>query len=412
MNVLLNNNKIIDYEKALKEDFVKLENMQVRYPELDYFIEIVKEKLIYQNMSMEKPKIIIIGTSIPEEIVYASGNTPYWVMGGSLSTIGWSDSLVPRDTDSVSRSLLGVLLNENFDIAKESLIIIPVMSDSFRKITYLLKNEGYNIHNVYIPAIKTEFTLGDWNRQIEECMEAIQKYTKKFITKRALKNAHKKVAEAKSQIQEFLNLVENNTNISSIHKILVLYSYYCINDIDEWTKQLRKLNQKMMIDKYVDEEKKYRGNVIIIGSPIYYPNFKIPFLLEDVKLNMVGLFDYSIQKFNIPHADDPSEYIENCFLYDTSSAYANNHTMYSYIENIVKDGRTRVDGVVYHIIKGQLDFDFELEKFEKLFAQYDIPVFRLETDYNYQDIEQLRIRMEAFSEVLEQKNIQRRKGNK
>ena len=33
----------------------------------------------------------------------------------------------------------------------------------------------------------------------------------------------------------------------------------------------------------------------------------------------------------------------------------------------------------------------------------DVPVFRLETDYNYQDVEQLRIRLEAFSEVLQQK---------
>ncbi len=30
-------------------------------------------------------------------------------------------------------------------------------------------------------------------------------------------------------------------------------------------------------------------------------------------------------------------------------------------------------------------------------------MFRLETDYNYQDIEQLRIRLEAFSEVLAQR---------
>lgn len=410
MNILLNNSKIIDYEKSIKEDFLKLEAMNLRYEEISYFIELVKEKLIYQNMCMKKPKIIAIGTSIPEEIIYASGNTPYWVMGGSLSTIGWSDNLVPRDTDSISRSLLGVLINDNFEIAKKSLIIIPVMSDSFRKITYILKNEGYNIHNVYIPDIKTEFTLEDWNRQIDECIQTIEKYTKKFITKKALKNAHIKVSNAKFQIQNFLKLTEDNINISSIHRTLILYSYYCIEDIEEWTSKLKKLNDKLMNDRLILNEKEYRGNVIVIGSPIYYPNFKIPFLLEDVKLNMVGLFDYSTQKFNIPQGKNNSEYINNCFLYDTSSSYANNNTMYSYIEDIVKNQNIKVDGVVYHIIKGQLDFDFELEKFEKLFTEYDIPVFRLETDYNYQDIEQLRIRMEAFSEVLEQKNIQRRKN--
>ena len=37
-----------------------------------------------------------------------------------------------------------------------------------------------------------------------------------------------------------------------------------------------------------------------------------------------------------------------------------------------------------------------------MFEYYDIPVFRLETDFQQQDIEQLRIRMEAFREMLSQ----------
>ena len=69
-----------------------------------------------------------------------------------------------------------------------------------------------------------------------------------------------------------------------------------------------------------------------------------------------------------------------------------------------------VEGVVCHILKGQIEPDFELSWFEELFEQADIPVFRLETDYQYQDVEQLRIRMEAFSEMLQQRRYSRRKA--
>ena len=34
-----------------------------------------------------------------------------------------------------------------------------------------------------------------------------------------------------------------------------------------------------------------------------------------------------------------------------------------------------------------------------------MPVFRLETDYQQQDVEQLRIRMEAFAEMLRQQHM-------
>ena len=57
---------------------------------------------------------------------------------------------------------------------------------------------------------------------------------------------------------------------------------------------------------------------------------------------------------------------------------------------------------MYHVLKGQIEYDFELEQLEQLFDKQGIPVFRLETDYQYQDVEQLRIRMEAFSEMLTQ----------
>ena len=61
-----------------------------------------------------------------------------------------------------------------------------------------------------------------------------------------------------------------------------------------------------------------------------------------------------------------------------------------------------IDGVIYHVLKGQIEYDFELFRYEDFFMSKGIPVFRLETDYNYNDIEQIRIRVEAFSEMLVQ----------
>ena len=77
-----------------------------------------------------------------------------------------------------------------------------------------------------------------------------------------------------------------------------------------------------------------------------------------------------------------------------------NDELYRFVSWLVQ--KRDIEGVVYNVLKGQIDKDFELERFETLFAEYGIPVFRLETDYQYQDIEQLRIRLEAFSEMLTQ----------
>ena len=86
---------------------------------------------------------------------------------------------------------------------------------------------------------------------------------------------------------------------------------------------------------------------------------------------------------------------------DSSAAYVRNDTLYIKVSRYLKEHT--VNGVVCHVLKGHIEYDFELERFERLFSQYDIPVIRLETDYSNQDVEQLRLRIEAFSEMLHQK---------
>ena len=81
--------------------------------------------------------------------------------------------------------------------------------------------------------------------------------------------------------------------------------------------------------------------------------------------------------------------------------------MYSYFLHLVRE--LHPDGIVCHILKGQIEYDFELPYIEKASEEAGIPVFRLETDYQYQDMEQLRIRMEAFGEMLTQRIIVKRK---
>ncbi|WP_243103861.1 2-hydroxyacyl-CoA dehydratase family protein [Clostridium sp. JN-1] len=44
-----------------------------------------------------------------------------------------------------------------------------------------------------------------------------------------------------------------------------------------------------------------------------------------------------------------------------------------------------------------------MSKVEKLAQKYNIPVLRIETDFSAEDLEQVKIRLEAFIEMLEQR---------
>jgi len=59
-------------------------------------------------------------------------------------------------------------------------------------------------------------------------------------------------------------------------------------------------------------------------------------------------------------------------------------------------------GVIYHLLKGQLSYAYEAEQIEKICIDNGIPFVLIETDYTDADTEQIRIRLEAFTELIMQ----------
>ena len=218
-------------------------------------------------------------------------------------------------------------------------------------------------------------------------------------------------------MQVFLRTVTCEEGVfSSMARILVQNSYYYADDLAEWTGALGRLRNEIWqtigrkSDGYRDT-----ARILLMGSPVYFPNDKLPSLFSDAHLKVVRNMDPSTEVFEIipriARAGNSAVRIlaavaEEWYRHDVSGAYIRNENLRQKILGLLETGE--MEGVVYHILKGQIGPDFELSWFEDLFERADIPVFRLETDYQYQDVEQLRIRMEAFSEMLMQRRFGRR----
>jgi benzoyl-CoA reductase/2-hydroxyglutaryl-CoA dehydratase subunit BcrC/BadD/HgdB len=73
---------------------------------------------------------------------------------------------------------------------------------------------------------------------------------------------------------------------------------------------------------------------------------------------------------------------------------------------MIKDHQ--VEGVIYHVLRGCLVYDFEYQMLEEELGKLNVPIIRVESDYNEEDIEQLRIRIEAFIELIKLKDLQKK----
>lgn len=394
----INEMKSSTYKEEIMDALQRLVRSMPAYNEFSFFIKSARDHYLF-DFGKTSYKIVVIGSGIPNELVYAAKKY-CWILGGSRISCMWADDIVPRDTDPVSRSSLGYIKT---GFAEHSLILIPLVSDSTRKLAYILKSMGLKVHTFHFPPVKDTDSLVEWERQYEACRSAIAFHLRKPLTKNVLEKAKEEIWRVKSLLYDFLESSEGV--ISGTVRMFIANSYYDTNELSKWCEQLESLTARIQKEK--KELSNGRSKVLLLGSPIYFPNYKVPFLIEEAGLEICMQADYttlSIYSGRLEKQGRKENAASAFYLHDTSSAYVKNNSLYEQVVRMVEE--KQIDGIVYHVLKGQIEYDFELGRFEDLFEKMGIPVFRLETDYNYQDVEQLRIRLEAFSEVL----IQRKYG--
>lgn len=401
-----------------------------------YFADIAYKFFILDPSADLNPDIIVLGTGIPEVLLRAFSIRYRYMLGGIHTMTAFSDNLVPRDTDPVSRSILGAICAPRTDHTPgagqtlnadhepkgmhfdRSLFIIPMSSDSMRKIAYLLKEEGCKIFTLDVPPVHSDSrSMEKWEIQILRMMDAIAEHTHKAISLRKIRKAVRSVTMARYRLDEFLHETDMPGGcpaITGAGKMLIQNSYYYAYDLEDWGNHLKELQkevrllqregQKTAPRRLTDD----RPKILLTGSPVFFPNYKIPFLIEDVGLSIQEHIDASTVRQaallspktlrstkQAVHAISASSY-----RYEASAAYTSNDALMTAVGRALRGGQ--IEGVIFHILKGQIEYDFEMARMEEMFEHYGVPVFRLETDYQDHDIEQLRIRLEAFREMLSQ----------
>ncbi len=403
--------KTDSFDKEYCESLNKLYNDNIELSEIKWFFNRAYD-WAYET-EYQTPEVVLLGTAVPEELVLASGAEPYWITGGSLGSTAWSDDLVPRDMDPVSRSIAGYINRPEGTDLSDALFVIPLVNDSMRKIAYDLKSDGRNVCLIDVPPDRRDkYAAVKYAAQLRAMCSAVSAKTGSRVTRSSVSAAMKVVSAARSTMRRFLRITSGRTDvITDAARLFVQNSYYMSPSVEVWTYHTERLISEIEY-KLSDSKKRRSGHpaVMLSGSPVLFPNYKIPFLVSGSGLEIKEAVDYISMKSFVTYSrralrGSRDRLIRNIasewLRYDSSPAFVKNEAMFDYISWFVKN--ERVEGVIYHVLKGQIEYDFELERLETMLAEYDIPVFRLETDYQYQDVEQLRIRMEAFSEMLTQR---------
>lgn len=368
----------------------------------------------------------VIGTyclMVPEELIYAAGAIPVRLCGGSYEASCVGDEFVPRDTCPVVKASLGYTSLNFMELYRKcDVVIIPTTCDAKRKMGEEL-SKFTEVWMLEVPHIKeSEGSRKQWLEQLYALKKNIEKLTgKRFrsgkIRRKALDAAIKMIGLAQYEARRLYEIRKSSPPVILGSEAMLAINTYSYNAASEWTDEMAKLNDELEDRRAKDRSvySEHAPRILLAGSPPIFPNWKIPSLVEEMGAviaadescmgsrylyDPVGITEKSLADMMVGIA---ARYIMPCVC---PSFAPNEDRLYRLLQMVEE---FNIHGIVYHVLKGCVIYDFELIRVEKIMKEKKIPMLRVETDYSPEDIEQLRTRIEAFIEMLGSKKKKMRR---
>lgn len=353
---------------------------------------------------------------VPAELVYAAGAMPVRLCSGSYTAYSIGDDYIPRDACPLVKAVMGFGKIKALPVFDNcSLLVAPVTCDCKKKLAGVIGSVK-NTVPLHVPPLKkddadTEVFL----KELYRLIPLLEKETGKQVTAKSLAEGINMVGNAQYEMSEFLKYRRLAPALMSGTQVMSVMNAYSYMPVNLWAEQMHRLNEelKLRLSQGHFVSRKNQPRILVTGSPIAFPNIKVPLLIEEMGgvlaadetcMGERGLYDpVSVidASFDGMMRSLASRYTKPC----TCPVFVDNSQRIYRIKQMIKD--SRIQGVIYHVLRGCLVYDYEYQLMEEAMGKMDIPIIRVESDYNEEDVEQLRIRIEAFIELIKLKEIKK-----
>lgn len=389
---------------AAKPFFDALENTYVKR------MDIQKEE--------DRKSIGTLCVMVPAELIYAAGAMPVRLCSGSYTAYSIGDDYIPRDACPLVKAVMGFGQIKALPVFDNcSLLVAPVTCDCKKKLAGVMDSVKETVP-LHIPPLKREDADTEvFLRELYRLIPILEEKTGRKITAESLAEGINMVGAAQCEMSQFLKYRRHDPALLHGTQVMAIMNAYSYMPVKMWAKQMHTLNLEMKArleqGEFVGKQKQPR--ILVTGSPIAFPNIKVPLLIEE----MGGILAADETCMGERGLSDPVSVIDSSFdgmMRALASRYTKPCTCPVFVDNSQRIFRIKqmirdhkIQGIVYHVLRGCLVYDYEYQIMEDEFGKLDIPIIRVESDYNEEDVEQLRIRIEAFIELIKLKEYAKQK---
>ncbi|MGO9117635.1 MAG: double-cubane-cluster-containing anaerobic reductase [Desulfomonilaceae bacterium] len=344
-------------------------------------------------------------TFAPTELVRAAGAIPVGLCGKKQAPIPAAEKVLPTRLCPLIKSSYGYALTDTCPYFSVSDFLIGETTCDGKKKMFELLKRLKPLYLMNLPYSCTDGQLDYWRNQVLALKVFLENQTGRIIEEAELSKQIRIQNEIRRLLKQITGLCANTTvPFSGMDMMVVMESKSFVVDLEDYAELLRELRHelKTRIDNGTSVCKDDAPRILLTGCPAGKGSEKVLRMIEECggivicQENCTGLKSFDLL---VDEVDDPYTAIAKRYLLTPCSCMTPNTGRLALLRRIVE--QFRVDGVVDLTWFCCHTYNVETYSVQEFLAEeFEIPFIQIETDYSETDLPQLRVRIEAFLEMV------------
>lgn len=341
----------------------------------------------------------------PTELAVAADAIPLPLCGTRQAPIEAAEETLPRNLCPLIKSSYGFAVTDTCPFFRFSDLIVADTTCDGKKKMFEIMADIKPVHVLQLPHQQNfKAFLKPWENEIKQLISVLEKTTGKTITNEKISSAISLLNRERRAKKRLMDVAK--TIPSPLSGIMLLEILFKTGFFADKQKGIDLINEIVEECNRIIEQKespytKETPRILLTGVPTGLGSDKVVRLIEESNASVVAFESCSgyKQTFQVDETKEPVLALAEQYLSIPCSVMSPNKGRIDLLKDMIKE--FSIDGVVDLTWQACHTYNIESFYIQKLVEDsFNLPFLHLETDYSESDSEQLRVRIEAFLEMV------------
>lgn len=339
----------------------------------------------------------------PSEIAIAANAIPVSLCGTRNDSIPAAEEILPRSLCPLIKSSFGFGLKDSCAyLAASDLVVADTTCDGKKKMYELFNFKP--LYMLQLPQIQDDDALTYWRGEFEKLVAHMEEQFDVSVTEEKLRAAINLMNRERLALKAVMDLAQRKPSpITGQELVEICFKTSFFPDKEVGISMLLNLAEELAaLDDTQEKREDKSPRILLTGVPVGMGSHKVVRLVEESGGAVVCLDNcsgYKKTRVMVDEDAEPLAALAERYLHIPCSVMSPNPFRYDAITEMARD--FSVDAIIDLTWQGCQTYAVESWSLKKFVQNtLNLPFLQIETDYSETDTEQLKVRIEAFLEML------------